>query len=97
MTKLRHVNIYHYWLKQEVQGRNVQVKYTKSTDMVVDGLTKALLAGKWNRFLYQLGIERIKERPQNRKQEGMEEGSKHGRLPMKCRLNRDLLEPEGVC
>jgi hypothetical protein len=61
-TKLRHVDIHNHWLRQEVQGRKIQVKYTKSTDMIADGLTKALPAGKWNRFLYQLGLEDIKKR-----------------------------------
>ncbi|KAG6999890.1 Retrovirus-related Pol polyprotein from transposon TNT [Fusarium oxysporum f. sp. conglutinans] len=72
-TKLRHVDIHNHWLRQEVQGGKIQVKYTKSTDMIADGLTKALPAGKWNRFLYQLGLEDIQEREQNRKQEGIEE------------------------
>ncbi|RKK11109.1 hypothetical protein BFJ65_g15101 [Fusarium oxysporum f. sp. cepae] len=58
-TKLRHVDIHNHWLRQEVQGGRIQVKYTKSTDMIADGLTKALPAGKWNRFLYQLGLEDI--------------------------------------
>ncbi|RKL19990.1 hypothetical protein BFJ72_g15129, partial [Fusarium proliferatum] len=72
-TKLRHVDIYNHWLRQEVQGGRVQVKYTKSTDMIADGLTKALPAGKWNRFLYQLGLEDIQERQQqSRKQEEIE-------------------------
>ncbi|KAG7000958.1 Retrovirus-related Pol polyprotein from transposon TNT [Fusarium oxysporum f. sp. conglutinans] len=61
-TKLRHVDIHNHWLRQEVQGGRIQVKYTKSTDMIADGLTKALPAGKWNRFLYQLGLEDIQEK-----------------------------------
>jgi len=73
-TKLRHVDIHNHWLRQEVQGGKIQVKYTKSTDMIADGLTKALPAGQWNRFLNQLGLEDIQERQQNRKQEGIEEG-----------------------
>ncbi|RKK10738.1 hypothetical protein BFJ65_g14733 [Fusarium oxysporum f. sp. cepae] len=72
-TKLRHVDIHNHWLRQEVQGGRVQVKYTKSTDMIADGLTKALPAGKWNCFLYQLGLEDIQERQQqSRKQEEIE-------------------------
>ena len=72
-TKLRHVDIHNHWLRQEVQGGRIQVKYTKSTDMIADGLTKALPAGKWSRFLYQLGLEDIQERQQqSRKQEGIE-------------------------
>ncbi|KAF6517796.1 hypothetical protein HZS61_003357 [Fusarium oxysporum f. sp. conglutinans] len=72
-TKLRHVDIHNHWLRQEVQGGRIQVKYTKSTDMIADGLTKALPAGKWNRFLYQLGLEDIQERQQqSRKQERIE-------------------------
>ncbi|KAG6999715.1 Retrovirus-related Pol polyprotein from transposon TNT [Fusarium oxysporum f. sp. conglutinans] len=72
-TKLRHVDIHNHWLRQEVQGGRIQVKYTKSTDMIADGLTKALPAGKWNRFLYQLGLEDIQEKQQySRKQEGIE-------------------------
>jgi len=72
-TKLRHVDIHNHWLRQEIQGGKIQVKYTKSTDIIADGLTKALPAGKWNRFLYQLGLEDIQGRQLNRKQEGIEE------------------------
>ncbi|KAH7465077.1 hypothetical protein FOMA001_g13637 [Fusarium oxysporum f. sp. matthiolae] len=72
-TKLRHVDIHNHWLRQEVQRGRIQVNYTKSTDMIADGLTKALPAGKWSRFLYQLGLEDIQERQQqSRKQEGIE-------------------------
>lgn len=70
-TKLRHVDIHNHWLRQEVQRGKIQVKYVKSTDIVADGLTKALPAGKWNRFLYQLGLEDVRKKLQ-KDEEGLQ-------------------------
>ena len=36
------MDIYNYWLRQEVSQEKIVVKYTLFGDMLVDGLTKAL-------------------------------------------------------
>jgi hypothetical protein len=61
-TKLRHVDIHNHWLRQETQRGTIQVEYTPSAEMMADGLTKALPAGKWKGFLHQLGLKDVKTR-----------------------------------
>jgi hypothetical protein len=55
-TKLRHVDIYNYWLRQEVQRGTISVEYIPSASMPADGLTKALLGNKWQAFLDHLNL-----------------------------------------
>ena len=55
-TKLRHVDIHHHWLRQEVTRKMVKVEYVPSDNMIADGFTKALPANKWANFLNQLGL-----------------------------------------
>ena len=57
-TKLRHVDIHHHWLRQEVQRGKIRVEYVQSDKMIADGLTKALPPGRWEVFLQQLGLEK---------------------------------------
>jgi hypothetical protein len=55
-TKLRHVDIHHHWLRQEVTRKMIKVEYIPSDNMIADGFTKALPANKWANFLNQLGL-----------------------------------------
>ena len=72
-TKLRHVDIHNHWLRQEVTRNRINVVYTKSKDMIADGLTKVLLAEKFNRFRDQMGLvdigDKIKDDKDQRDQE----------------------------
>ena len=64
-TKLRHVDIHNHWLRQEALANRILVQYTPTTDMIADGLTKALPAQQFEKFVMQVGlvdIERIRER-----------------------------------
>jgi hypothetical protein len=58
-TKLRHVDIHHHWLRQEVQAGRLPVTWTKTADMVADGLTKMLPRLKHMEFVRMLGMEDI--------------------------------------
>ena len=58
-TKLRHVDIHHHWLRQEVQAGRLLVEWTKTADMVADGLTKLLPRLKHLEFVKMLGLEDI--------------------------------------
>jgi hypothetical protein len=60
-TKLRHMNIHHHWLRQEVSNKVIRVEYVQSHQMTADGLTKVLPVNKWSFFLEQLGIVETKE------------------------------------
>jgi hypothetical protein len=59
-TKLRHVDIHQHWLRQEVQSGHIAVEWTKTADMVADGLTKLLPRQKYAEFVRQLGMEDIR-------------------------------------
>ncbi|KAJ6030953.1 uncharacterized protein N7446_007597 [Penicillium canescens] len=41
-TKLRHVDIHHLWLRQEIRARRIAVQWVPTANMVADGLTKLL-------------------------------------------------------
>jgi hypothetical protein len=45
-TKLRHVDIHNYWLRQEVSRGKIMVKHVPTDHMLTNGLTKALPANK---------------------------------------------------
>ena len=42
-TKLQHINIYHHWLRQEVQEGRIKINWMPTVSIAVDGLMKALL------------------------------------------------------
>jgi hypothetical protein len=56
-TRLRHVDIHHHWLRQEVQNGRIHVKWVPTTEMVADGLTKALPRQRHAEFIRMLGLE----------------------------------------
>lgn len=61
-TELRHVDIHNHWLRQEPTRGAISVVYTKTEDMIADGLTKALTNTSFSKFTEQLGLVDIQER-----------------------------------
>jgi len=61
-TKLRHVDIHHHWLRQEVQERRIKIDWTPTSNMAADGLTKALPRQRHEAFIEQLNLVDIEER-----------------------------------
>jgi hypothetical protein len=59
-TKLKHIDIHHHWLRQEVQDQKLQLKWIPTNSMPADGLTKALPTQKHLQFIKQLGLIDIK-------------------------------------
>ena len=55
-TKLKHIDIHHHWLRQEVQDQRLQLKWIPTNSMPADGLTKALPTQKHYTFIQQLGL-----------------------------------------
>ena len=55
-TKLRHVDIHHFWLRQEAQNGNITVQWIPTGDMAADGLTKALPLAQHQQFIAQLPL-----------------------------------------
>ena len=58
-TKLRHVDIHHFWLRQAYRDRIVEIEWTPSDDMIADGMTKALIGQRHDQFVEQLGIVKL--------------------------------------
>ena len=55
-TRLRHVDIHHMWLRQEVEKKSFTVTYLPTAQMPADGLTKALPRQKFEQFRAQLNM-----------------------------------------
>lgn len=58
-TKLRHVDIHHHWLRQEVQAGRILIRWTETKNMAADGLTKLLPRQKHTEFIQLMGMEDI--------------------------------------
>jgi len=65
--KLRHVNIYQHWLRQEYVVRRVLFKWIPTTEMITDGFTKALLKQKFQNFVQMVGMVDILDRLRDEK------------------------------
>lgn len=55
-TKLRHVDIHHLWLRQEVQKGRISIRWVPTARMVADGLTKLLPRQQHERFVKMLHL-----------------------------------------
>jgi hypothetical protein len=59
-TRLRHVDIHHHWLRQEVQRQHIKVIWIETAKMVADGMTKALPRIKFETFRDACGLKKIR-------------------------------------
>ena len=55
-TKLRHVDISQYWLRERTQNGDINIDWIATGDMVADGLTKLLPPQRHKRFIELLGL-----------------------------------------
>jgi hypothetical protein len=58
-TKLKHVDIQNYWLRQEVQHRHVRICWIPTSSMPADGLTKALPRQRHEEFVRMLNLVNV--------------------------------------
>jgi len=58
-TKLRHVDIHQFWIRQEVQNGKFVVQWVPTGEMPADGLTKSLTKQKHESFVEMLGLRDI--------------------------------------
>jgi hypothetical protein len=63
-TKLRHVDMHNHWLRQAVKQKEINVTYPPSSELMADGLTKALQGPVFTNFTRQLGLTNITDRLQ---------------------------------
>ena len=61
-TKLRHVDIHRHWLRQEVQQGRIQIEWLPTSEMLADGLTKALPRQRFEAFVRQLNLQDIQDK-----------------------------------
>src|SRR6266480_4937342 len=66
-TKLRHVDIHQHWLRQEYAARRVLFEWKPTTEMIVDGFTKALPRQKFRNFVQIVGMVDITTRLETEK------------------------------
>jgi hypothetical protein len=59
-TKLRHVDIHHLWLRQEVKAGRIAIRWVPTARMVADGLTKLLPRQQHERFIKLLRMVDIR-------------------------------------
>lgn len=64
-TKLRHIDIQHHWLRQEIFAKRIHVEWISTQDMPADGLTKILPRQQHEKFIQHLGIVNISHLLQN--------------------------------
>jgi hypothetical protein len=58
-TKLRHVDIYHHWLCQEVRAKHLSITWEPMNQMIADGLTKLLPKQGYQNFVWLLCLQDI--------------------------------------
>jgi hypothetical protein len=59
-TKLRHVDIHQFWLRQEVQNGKFIIQWVPTAEMPADGLTKPLTKQTHQAFLEMLGLKDVR-------------------------------------
>ena len=59
MMKLKHVDIYNHWLRQEVQTGKIEIFWVPTMEMLANGLTKPLSCQKHEAFIRLLGLVEI--------------------------------------
>ncbi|EFZ03308.2 Integrase, catalytic core [Metarhizium robertsii ARSEF 23] len=74
-SKLKHVDIHNFWLRQIHRDGNITVQWVPTTDMPADGFTKPLSAEKHSHFIKQLGLVDISFRidPEDASQENIDD------------------------
>jgi hypothetical protein len=61
-TTLRHVDIHQHWLRQEIQLKNIAVRWLSTSEIPADGLTKRLPGQQHLNFIKQLGLVSVTDR-----------------------------------
>ncbi|RKK06490.1 hypothetical protein BFJ65_g18687 [Fusarium oxysporum f. sp. cepae] len=61
-SKLKHIDIHNFWLRQIHKDGKITVQWVPTTDMPADGFTKPLSAEKHSHFVKQLGLVDISSR-----------------------------------
>ena len=55
-ARTKHIDIQYHFVREAVERRLVDFEFVSTSEQAADGLTKALPAVKFHRFLIQLGL-----------------------------------------
>ena len=55
-TNLKHIDIYHHWLRQEVQAQRLRIEWVDTKGMIADGFTKILRGQRFLDWLQHQGL-----------------------------------------
>lgn len=58
-TNLKHVDIYHHWLRQEVQAQRLRIEWVDTKGMIADGFTKILRGQRFLEWRQHQGLTDI--------------------------------------
>lgn len=53
-SKTKHIDIQHYYIRDEVVAKRIELSYIPTNEMIANGLTKALTHVKFHRFIEQM-------------------------------------------
>ena len=56
-SKSKHIENHYHYVREHLEENLLQIQYVKTTDMLTDGLTKALLHQKFESFLKLLNLQ----------------------------------------
>ena len=65
VTKLRHVDIHHHWLREQVQNGKVKIEWESTSEMPADGCTKLLSVANHRKFVEKCGLKSIRHQLQS--------------------------------
>ncbi|KAG5809387.1 hypothetical protein H9Q74_014263 [Fusarium xylarioides] len=74
-TKLKHVDVHNHWLREQLQKKTIFLEYKQSSDLIADGLTKALQGQSQKKSCRQFGLVNIEDRISRRRDETVPERS----------------------
>jgi hypothetical protein len=60
-TKLKHIDVHHHWLRQEILAGNLDISWVPTNIMPADGLTKPLSYQKYQSFQKHLNMVNISQ------------------------------------
>lgn len=55
-SRTKHIDIQHYYIRDELASQRIQLFYIPTEEMIANGLTKALTHVKFHRFVEQMNI-----------------------------------------
>lgn len=53
-SRTKHIDIQHYYIRDEMVSRRIELSYVPTDQMIADGLTKALTHVKFHGFIEQM-------------------------------------------